>query len=135
MRAPWRRSIASLDTKALGDLGERAAARWLRRNRYRVLLRNETCAVGEADLIALGPDKRTVVFVEVKTRRASAVEGERRPEANITERKRAKLLHVARTISRDRGWLGRPLRIDVIAVELSDRAAPRVRHYENAITG
>lgn len=134
MRAPWRRRVSTLDTKSLGDLGEHTAARWLRKHRYRVLLRNETCSVGEADLIALAPDKRTVVFVEVKTRRAHAVAGERKPEANITEHKRAKLRQVVRTIVRDRGWHDRPLRIDVIAVELSDDAPPGVRHYESAIS-
>jgi len=44
-----------------GALGERVAARFLKRRGFRILRRNYVCPAGEADLIAL--DGREVVFV------------------------------------------------------------------------
>ena len=54
------------DRQVLGAEGERAAEKFLRRQRYTIVQRNYRCPLGEVDLIAL--DRSTVVFVEVKTR-------------------------------------------------------------------
>ena len=51
---------------SLGQRGEKAAARYLRRQGYRVLARNIRSKLGELDLVVL--DGQTIVFVEVKTR-------------------------------------------------------------------
>ena len=59
--------------KTLGQRGEAAAARYLRRRGYKVLARGDRLGPGELDLVML--DRRTIVFVEVKTRRV----GRRRP--------------------------------------------------------
>ena len=57
--------------RELGIDGERAAERFLRRLGYTIVERNYRCPLGEIDLVAL--DRRTIVFVEVKTlRRAGA---------------------------------------------------------------
>lgn len=120
----------------LGPRGERIAMRHLRAKGYRRLGANVRTAGGEVDLIALAPDKRTIVFVEVKAKRVAS-EGARMsppPEASVHARKRGKLLLVAKQVARARGWTDRPLRIDVVAVEAPDRGAPTVRHYENAVT-
>ena len=53
--------------RELGRRGEDAAARYLYRHGYEIVERNWACCAGEADIIAR--DGRTVVFVEVKTRR------------------------------------------------------------------
>src|SRR5271155_5419158 len=55
---PWWR-------RWFGTRAERAAARFLKRLRYRILRRNYRCPLGEIDLIAL--DGRTLVFVEVRS--------------------------------------------------------------------
>lgn len=52
--------------KTLGDLGEKAAAKYLRKNRYRIRERNYICGRYEIDIIA--EDHDFIVFVEVKTR-------------------------------------------------------------------
>ena len=48
---------------SLGRRGERAAARLLRSQGYRVLARNARVPMGEADLVCLAPDGKTVVVV------------------------------------------------------------------------
>src|SRR5260221_14742051 len=58
----WRRP------KPLGFLGERKAEKFLRRKRYKIVARDLRLRGGELDLVAV--DGRTLVFVEVKTRRS-----------------------------------------------------------------
>lgn len=108
----------------------------LRSKGYRRLGTNVRVDAGEIDLIALAPDRRTIVFVEVKSKRVPR-DGARAsppPEASVHARKRAKLLLVAKQVARAKGWTDRPLRIDVVAVDAPERGAPLIRHYENAVT-
>jgi putative endonuclease len=116
----------------LGLRGERHAARFLRRAGYKIIARNLHIGPGEADLVAVAPDRRTLVIVEVKTRLLGGPHPE--PERSITSRKRAKLLGVARAVRGRARWRGRPIRIDVIAIDWPmDSSAPIVRHYQNAV--
>ncbi len=128
----------------LGPKGERMAARRLRKSGYRVLARNVMTAAGEADLVCLAPDKRTIVVVEVKARRvggaasAAGVSGGGGglaipPEAAVGHRKQRRLLSVAQLVARSHGWTDRPLRIDVVAIEAPERGRPTIRHHENAV--
>ena len=124
--------------KALGRAGERASARFLRREGYRILDRNVRVAVGEADLVCLAPDRNTIVIVEVKTRRRGtgrSILGETvPPEASVHQTKRRKLAAVARALARANGWAQRPIRIDVIGVEWPDDGAkPTLRHHIDAV--
>src|SRR5690349_3163498 len=61
----WRRARRP---KSLGYLGERAAEKYLRCKGYKIVARGQRLRGGELDLVAV--DGRTVVFVEVKTRRS-----------------------------------------------------------------
>lgn len=129
-RAPGRRD-------PLGPAGERVAARFLRRAGYRVLARNVRLAHAEADLLCLTPDRRTLVIVEVKSRRCRA-DGSTPlpPETNVHARKRRKLVGIWRGLSRAGAWRGRPVRIDAVAVEFppEGRAGrPVVRHHPGAV--
>jgi putative endonuclease len=66
-----RTSAARRDRRhVLGRLGEDIAARHLTRLGFSILARNARTRHGEIDLIAF--DGKALVFVEVKTRRASA---------------------------------------------------------------
>ncbi len=127
----------------LGPEGERVAAAHLRRQGYRVIGSNLRVPMGEADVLAVAPDGRTVVLVEVKSRRVDP-EGDRLrrergefvappPEASITARKREKLGLILRHLARANGWTARPLRIDAVAVEWPPVGEPVVRHHENAV--
>lgn len=120
--------------RALGRAGEREAARLLRRTGFRILGANVRTPVGEADLVALDPDGRTVVIVEVKCRARAPGDAEGfRPEAAITAHKRAKLVQVARSLGKRRRYAGRPMRIDVVTVVWSERADHELRHYRDAV--
>ncbi len=52
--------------KLKGDFGEEKAAKYLKKQKYRIIKRNFKNKVGEIDIIAR--QGKTVVFVEVKTR-------------------------------------------------------------------
>jgi putative endonuclease len=136
-----RRNPADADTRELGRMGERAAARLLRSLGYRVLGRNVQVPMGEADIVCRDRDRTTVVIVEVKTRlrREGAPDksNEMLPEASITAHKRRKLLTIARHLTRANGWHDCPVRIDVVAVEYDARAnssaKPILRHHIGAV--
>lgn len=132
------RLLSRSNGEDLGRRGERIAARHLRRKGYRVLARNARVSVGEADIVCRGPDRETIVIVEVKTRRRGQSESSDAipPESSITRAKRRKLLSVTRTLVRANGWEHRPVRIDVVAVEFEPTGRrATVRHYESAVTG
>jgi putative endonuclease len=98
----------------LGAAGERLAAAHLERLGYAIVARNQRTGRGEIDLIAHARD--TLVFVEVKTRRASARAGS--PFDAVDRRKQRQVRRIAA------GWLAatprRPhagqLRFDVVGV-------------------
>lgn len=55
------------DKKILGNFGEDAACRFLKKARYKIVKRNFFCRFGEIDIIA--QDRTHIAFVEVKLRR------------------------------------------------------------------
>ena len=57
--------------KTVGALGEKAAVKFLKKNKYKILERNFTCKTGEIDIICQKDEY--IVFVEVKTRKADSV--------------------------------------------------------------
>lgn len=62
------------NNKTVGALGEKAAVKFLKKNKYKILERNFTCRTGEIDIICQIDEY--IVFVEVKTRKTdSLIEG------------------------------------------------------------
>ncbi len=131
--ARWWRGPSRAAGDPLGARGEVEAERFLVARGYQVIGRNLRFRRGEIDLLCVAPDERTVVLVEVKSRAQSR--GVYRPEAAITGRKRRTLHALANQVRRSNNWEDRPVRIDVIAVELGGRAGVRVecRHYEAVV--
>lgn len=131
MRLPFLHRAASL-----GDWGERLAAKHLRKHKYKVLARNVRSSMGEIDLVAMAPDERTLVIVEVKTRRAPSeiTPHTPRPEDALTRDKRSRLLRLAQAEAKRRNMQRAPLRIDVIAIDTHDDAKPTLRHHVSAVT-
>ncbi|MBW3541984.1 MAG: YraN family protein [Planctomycetes bacterium] len=114
--------------KLLGDRGERAAARFLRRQGLKILARQCSSRLGEIDVIARDGD--CVVFVEVKTRRSSAA-GD--PVEAVTFGKQKQLTRVALSWLKSRGLLEHRARFDIVAVLWPEGARkPEIRHYRNA---
>ncbi len=113
----------------MGRRGERAAARYLRRHRYRILARNYRCAAGEIDLIA--SQSATIVFVEVKTRQPDEDQDGRLP---VLSEQRARIGRAARYFMSHPAAADRPYRFDVISVAFPSRGKPQIEHYEDAFS-
>lgn len=117
-----------LRTRSLGERGEQAAARYLRRKRYIIVGRGQRSRLGEIDIIAV--DGRTLVFVEVKTRHSHEAG---HPSEAITRAKQHKLSQLALVYLKRHQLLNHPARFDVVAVTWSDdRRRPTLEHYVNA---
>jgi len=112
--------------KSLGEAGEDLAAQYLRAEGLRILVRNYRCVTGEIDIIALDGD--TLVFVEVKTRRASQPP----PEIQIDRAKQHQLTRAARRYLSLYGSSRPAARFDVVAIVWPDSAPPQVRHIRGA---
>jgi putative endonuclease len=111
--------------RRLGRRGERLAARHLRRKGYRIVRRNLRIRKDEADLVAIAPDGRTVVIVEVKTQTGTHHD----PELKVNRAKQYHLARLAANLLRMKRFEGRPIRFDVVAIHWPADADPRVRHY------
>ena len=119
---------ARFATPTLGERGERAAARKLRRLGYRIVTTRHRQRYGEIDIIAV--DGQTVVFVEVKTRRSQR-HGEG-AEAVDTNRQ-ARLTRAALAFLKAHGLLEYASRFDVVEVLWPDDAKqPTIRHIQDA---
>jgi putative endonuclease len=123
--------------RTLGLLGERLAAAHLERLGFAIVARNVRTRYGEIDLIAF--DGRTLVFVEVKTRRSRKrweLSEEEQPLAWLRTQQRARLRRLAAA------WLhaearNRPpahtIRFDAIGVVVDDGdRLVRLDHIESA---
>jgi len=109
-----------------GELGERAAKTFLRRQGLKFLTANFRSARGEIDLIFR--DRDCLAFVEVKTRSS---EDWTRPAAAVNARKRRLLSQTALDYL---GLLKNPpvkIRFDIVEVLLKDGAVREVRHLPN----
>jgi putative endonuclease len=104
------RSLGVLE-RPLGDRGEIAAAKYLRKRGVRIVARNRVKGKGEIDLI--GIEAEFVVFVEVRTRRSEAY---MRPENSIRYWKRKTIVATVRALMRRHSKVGLRPRIDVVAV-------------------
>lgn len=82
--------LKSFHNKRLGASGEKAALKYLKKKKYKILEKNYTCPFGEADIIAR--DGEDIVFVEVKTR-SSLLFGE--PAAAVTEKRQQNYRRIA----------------------------------------
>lgn len=100
--------------RRLGDRGERYAARYLRRRGMKIVGRQERAAGGELDLVAV--EGRTVVFVEVKTRRLPGDERPEHPLEAITSAKQRRIIRAAMAYLQRHHLVDCAVRFDVVAV-------------------
>jgi putative endonuclease len=120
----WFKASPPFD--ALGPRGENVAARFLRDQGYKIIIRNFRCLVGEVDIIA--KDGKTLVFVEVKTRAYD----DPTPEEQINAIKRHQLTKAARFYLSRYGTPQPPARFDVVAIVWPTGRDPQIRHEPNA---
>jgi putative endonuclease len=122
--------MAISQKRQFGDLGEKAAAKYLKNLGYEIMglnYRNKFGRqIGEIDIIA--KDKQELVFVEVKTRNADGY-SQTLPEENITHSKLIKLNKIADAYLRQNRLERSSYRFDAVSVWLDmDSRKDRIKH-------
>ena len=113
----------------LGQQGERLAARYLRRNRYRILYRNfRPKHGGEVDLVCRDRDENSLAFIEVKTRSSDELA---RPADAVNREKEELICRGARAWLRMLDRPEVPFRFDILEVVI-DANGPRFNHLKSA---
>ena len=120
-RLPWWR-------RWFGNRSERAAAKFLKRQGYRIVTRNYSCPLGELDLIAL--DGQTVVFVEVRSTEGRDAE---KTAASVDPEKQQRLTRLALHFLQQKRLLNYPARFDVLIITWpADQREPAIEHHRQA---
>lgn len=116
-------------TKEIGDKGEKAAAKMLKKKGYKIVSQNFSSAHGEIDIIAESKD--FLVFVEVKTRQDSEINFENYglPGEAVNKKKQQHIIYTA-NIFLNTYHTDKAMRFDVIEVFLSNKL--RINHIEDA---
>ncbi|WP_243370744.1 YraN family protein [Geotalea sp. SG265] len=115
------------DNKTLGEIGEAIAVTFLKGLKFSILERNFRCKCGEIDIIAR--DGKTIVFVEVKTRRNAAFGV---PQLAVTSFKQRQISKAALTWLAQKKMHDAAARFDVIAIVQRNHAVPEIEHIMNA---
>ena len=119
--------------RKLGNYGEGAACRFLKRNGYKIKERNYVVEGHEVDVIAESSD--TLVFVEVKTRTVGKQNPkEPRPASAVNQKKQRSIISCARIYFA----MKRPkkrVRFDVIEVYVNEngrrKSVAEIKHLQN----
>lgn len=113
----------------IGEMGEIAAANYLKEKGYKIIKLNYTCRHGEIDIIAQRDEY--IIFVEVKTRSINALESGR-AAVGITKQK--KIITTAMLYLSEFDALLQP-RFDIIEIITAKSkvfSVKEINHLENA---
>ena len=110
----------------IGREGEALAVAYLKKKGYRIIERNYSCRLGEIDIVAM--DRKTICFVEVKTRSS---DGYDRPEVSVHKDKQRKVSRVALWFLKDKRLGDTRARFDVLAITRRGDSN-QVHHIKNA---
>lgn len=119
----------STNNISTGNRGEEIAANFLIARGYRIIERNFRCKGGEVDIITRDPIDKSLIFVEVKTRRSLSYGV---PQLAVTSFKQRQISKAALT------WLSKKrlhdtnARFDVIAILLHTDGRHQIEHIQNA---
>jgi putative endonuclease len=111
-----------------GTLGENLATSYLEKQGYRLITRNFHNRFGEIDLIALTPDKQTIVFIEVKTKTSNHFGS---PEDMITQHKLQQVYRTSQIyLQSNTRYKNMSPRIDIITITLTpEKNLNSLKHY------
>lgn len=112
--------------KAVGNFGEDFTAKFLKKNKCKILNRNYSCKYGEIDIIAC--NKQYILFVEVKTRGENYIFT---PSEAVTKSKQMKILKTA-VYYLNHNDINLQPRFDVCEVFVSPNKKPEINYIENA---
>ncbi|MFN2391031.1 MAG: YraN family protein [Pyrinomonadaceae bacterium] len=126
---------SALNTSQVGQIGEDLAARFLRRNGYRLVLANFKVPIGrnnrgaqvtgEIDLIAF--DEDALCFIEVKTRSSDEFAS---PLAAVNLRKQRQIIRTARAYRKIFRLNNIKFRYDVVSIVLVKDARPKIELFK-----
>jgi len=109
-----------------GEQSESLAVWYLKKNGYKILEQNYRTKLGEIDIIA--QEKKTIVFVEVKSRRSIRYGS---PKWAVTPKKQRKISMVALYYLKTTNQMDAGARFDVVAIT-SNRDQPQIEIVKNA---
>ena len=109
-----------------GEKGENLAVWYLKQNGYKIIEQNYRNPLGEIDIIA--QEKKTIVFVEVKSRRSVRYGS---PKWAVTPKKQRKISMVALYYLKTTRQTDARARFDVVAIT-SNRDEPQIEIVKNA---
>lgn len=112
-----------------GTDGEDLAVNFLDRQGIQVIEQNFRGRNGEVDIIAL--DKKTVCFIEVKTRRSLQYGA---GYESVVARKQQKIMKTALLYLKIKGWSERDFRFDVVSI-LWGGPEPEIEYLKGAFDG
>lgn len=122
-----------MTTKEIGDIGERAAARFMKKNGYKIKGRNCHFSHNELDIIA--ENNEFILFIEVKTRTFSPNENSLYgvPSSALTRAKQARLINAAMTYLSQNPTSKQP-RMDVIEIwlDVNKKEVVKLNHITDA---
>lgn len=110
----------------LGKLGEDAAVDLLKKNGYKILVRNYKTKLGEIDIVA--KDKDTVCFIEVKTRKSDRFG---LPTEAILSSKQRQIAKAALIFLKENNLLEKRARFDVVSI-MQAKNKPKLDLIKNA---
>ena len=109
-----------------GEKSENLAVWYLKQNGYKIIEQNYRNRMGEIDIIAR--EKKTIVFVEVKSRRSIRFGS---PKWAVTPKKQRKISMVALYYLKTTKQTDAKARFDVVAI-ISNRDEPQIEIVKNA---
>ena len=120
-------------TKDIGDVGEKAAVKFLKKDGYKIVGRNKHFSHNEIDIIA--EDSDYVVFAEVKTRSVDPNHSSLfwPPSSAVTRAKQLRLIQAAKAYLKQNPTPKQP-RMDVVEVWLDKTSGKvlKINHIRNA---
>jgi len=118
------------EPKPLGRRGEDAAARFLKKQGYRILERN--CFLGRYEIDIIAREGDTIAFVEVRTRKV--LDGVP-PEDTVNHRKQHHIRRAAQRYIDPKDDETVFYRFDVVSVILPDEGKPSITLFRDAFGG
>ena len=122
-----RHSRSEKPKDRLARAGEDAAVHYLLSQGYMVLHRNIRFPEGELDIV--GRLERTLIFVEVKTRRSEQFG---QPYESVSEKKQRRQAAMASRFLSLCRLRGVAVRFDILSIVLPPGEPPKIEHVQNA---
>ena len=121
-----------MNTTQIGRLGERYAAKFLKKNKYKVFAKNVHMSHNEIDIIA--KNREYIIFVEVKTRSVGKDNGIEIgvPASAVTYEKQRRTIQAARAFLNQGKYQMLQPRFDVIEIYL-DKTTCKPRYINHII--